>query len=148
MKSIEVTIHTPGFHDKKIGNLVDDYCKQAGRFGIDVHWDFTRTGDNSSLEVKRLRDALPIGYFALDASGVQVSSEEIASVLKGRLENGQPLDFVIGGADGLGQDIVAKAKEVWAFGNITLPHQIARLVLAEQLYRGATIIGGHPYHRA
>ena len=55
--------------------------------------------------------------------------------------------FVIGGADGLSPELLAKAKAI-SLGAITLPHGLARIVLAEQLYRAATILSGHPYHRA
>lgn len=55
--------------------------------------------------------------------------------------------FVIGGADGLGQAILTRADRQIAFGRTTWPHQIVRVLLAEQLYRATTIIAGHPYHR-
>ena len=56
--------------------------------------------------------------------------------------------FVIGGADGLGKDVLAKAARLVSLGPMTLPHGLARIVLAEQIYRAATILAGHPYHRA
>jgi 23S rRNA (pseudouridine1915-N3)-methyltransferase len=58
------------------------------------------------------------------------------------------MTFVIGGPDGLGPSILAGAHRRWSFGRLTWPHQIARILLAEQLYRATTILSGHPYHRA
>ena len=55
---------------------------------------------------------------------------------------------LIGGADGLGLTALAKAAKVLSLGPMTLPHGLARIVLAEQIYRAATILAGHPYHRA
>ena len=55
---------------------------------------------------------------------------------------------MIGGADGLDPDLVKEAQSVIAFGAVTLPHQLARIILAEQLYRSMTLMSGHPYHRA
>jgi 23S rRNA (pseudouridine1915-N3)-methyltransferase len=56
--------------------------------------------------------------------------------------------FVIGGADGLGSKLLKQTDRTISFGRLTWPHQIARVLLAEQLYRAMTILSGHPYHRA
>jgi 23S rRNA (pseudouridine1915-N3)-methyltransferase len=61
---------------------------------------------------------------------------------------GKTMAVVVGGPDGLGADLLVRAGHKISFGPITLPHQLARIVLAEQLYRAATILAGHPYHRA
>jgi 23S rRNA (pseudouridine1915-N3)-methyltransferase len=56
--------------------------------------------------------------------------------------------FLVGGADGLSAKAMAKAAKALSLGPLTLPHGLARIVLAEQIYRAATILAGHPYHRA
>jgi 23S rRNA (pseudouridine1915-N3)-methyltransferase len=56
--------------------------------------------------------------------------------------------FVIGGPDGLASDFKASARETWALSQLTLPHGLAKLILVEQLYRAASLLEGHPYHRA
>ncbi|MET0157735.1 MAG: 23S rRNA (pseudouridine(1915)-N(3))-methyltransferase RlmH [Methyloceanibacter sp.] len=85
---------------------------------------------------------------ALDPSGEALSSEAFAQGLAKLRDGGaEGVAFVIGGADGLSPVLLAKAKAI-SLGAITLPHGLARIVLAEQLYRAATILSGHPYHRA
>ena len=86
---------------------------------------------------------------ALDPRGEQLDSEAFARMLGRLRDDGRPgLTFVIGGADGLGSDLLAKAQRRLSLGPMTLPHGLARVVLAEQLYRAMTILAGHPYHRA
>lgn len=65
-----------------------------------------------------------------------------------RNDNIQALTFVIGGADGLAPDLLANARVKISFSPLTWPHQLVRIMLAEQLYRSTTILTGHPYHRA
>ncbi|HEU0062820.1 MAG TPA: 23S rRNA (pseudouridine(1915)-N(3))-methyltransferase RlmH [Hyphomicrobiaceae bacterium] len=96
---------------------------------------------------KLTRDAETV--IALDAAGKACTSAGFAELLaKIRDEGSRGLAFAIGGPDGLAADILGAAKMRLSFGTITLPHQLARIVLAEQLYRAATILAGHPYHRA
>lgn len=83
----------------------------------------------------------------LDSRGKQLSSEEFAAHL-GRLRDSgtQSLVLAIGPADGWSAAARARASLILSFGNITLPHELARAVLAEQIYRALTILAGHPYH--
>jgi 23S rRNA (pseudouridine1915-N3)-methyltransferase len=86
---------------------------------------------------------------ALDETGKSMSSALFAGWLSRTRDFGcKGLAFVIGGADGLSPDVSAKAVLKLSLGAMTLPHGLARIVLAEQLYRAATILSGHPYHRA
>ena len=85
----------------------------------------------------------------LDPGGEALSSEAFARLLaKFRDEGTDGVAFVVGGADGLGKDVLTKAARLVSLGPMTLPHGLARIVLAEQIYRAATILAGHPYHRA
>jgi len=85
----------------------------------------------------------------LDEDGDLADSETFAREL-GRDADAaiSSISFVIGGADGLGADILARADRRLSLGRMTWPHQMARILLAEQLYRAMTILSGHPYHRA
>lgn len=86
--------------------------------------------------------------WALDERGKELSSEELAASLKQAMNGGeQGIALVIGGADGLPRDLVARANFTWSLGRLTLPHRLARLIVLEQLYRALSILRGEPYHR-
>ncbi len=85
---------------------------------------------------------------ALDGRGKTWSSEELAEQLGRWRMLGKDLAFLIGGADGLAPAVLERADQKWSLGPLTLPHPIVRILLAEQLYRAASLLGNHPYHRA
>ena len=90
----------------------------------------------------------PHKLFCLDGKGTAMSSEAFAQCLsRTRDEGTRALAFLIGGADGLGAEALASAEQTLSLGAMTLPHGLARIVLAEQIYRATTILAGHPYHR-
>jgi 23S rRNA (pseudouridine1915-N3)-methyltransferase len=90
---------------------------------------------------------LPAIPVLLDSRGRQLSSTEFASWLGSRRDQGtQHIVFAIGPADGWSETARAQASLLLSFGSITMAHELARLVLAEQLYRACTILAGHPYH--
>ena len=86
---------------------------------------------------------------ALDERGKQFGSEHLAQVIgTAETQAVSRLSFLIGGADGHSADLLDQADEIWRLSDLTLPHELARLVLLEQLYRAEMIRSGHPYHRA
>ena len=87
------------------------------------------------------------GCIALDERGKSRSSVELARWLGERMQAGQDLALLIGGADGYAPEVLARANERWSLSALTLPHALVRVVLAEQLYRAMTLLDGHPYHR-
>ncbi len=100
-------------------------------------------------EAERLRSRLLDGAWtvALDPAGTTPkSSEALAAWLGRRLDVPRPIAFLVGGAGGLDPGLVSSADERMSLGSLTLPHQLARVVLAEQLYRSLCILAGHPYH--
>lgn len=101
-------------------------------------------------EGRRVLAALPKNALvvALDVPGHQLSSEQLAARLEFWRTQGRDLAFLIGGPEGHAPDVRAAADELWSLGPLTLPHMLARLVVAEQLYRAAAMLAGHPYHRA
>lgn len=103
-----------------------------------------------AAEADKLRAALRADerVVALDERGRLLDSERFAARLSGWTDEGRDVAFVIGGADGLDADFLAAADFRWSLSPLTLPHEMVRAVLAEQLYRASTIIAGHPYHRA
>jgi 23S rRNA (pseudouridine1915-N3)-methyltransferase len=82
----------------------------------------------------------------LDSRGKQFSSEELAQFLERELVNPTPLLFAIGGSDGFSEEARRHAGFTLSLGKMTLPHELARVVLVEQLYRAFTILKNHPYH--
>ena len=85
---------------------------------------------------------------ALDEKGRQHTSQGFARLLAGHMDAATAqLAFVIGGAEGLSEAVLARARQRLAFGSQTWPHMLVRVLLAEQLYRAHSILSGHPYHR-
>ena len=103
-----------------------------------------------SDEAKSIRAHLRDGsvVVALDERGASISSIAFSTHISTWRDSGRgALRFIIGGADGLDGELVKKADRVLAFSALTWPHQLVRIMLAEQLYRTTTILSNHPYHR-
>lgn len=135
----------------------EDYLKRLRRyFPVEVvevaEADMNRLSRYEVLaaEAERLSKRIPSGahVVALDREdGRQMSSEKFAAKLESLGASGQShVAFVIGGALGLGEEILSRSDEAMSFGEITLPHALARVVLLEQLYRAAKISHGEKYH--
>jgi 23S rRNA (pseudouridine1915-N3)-methyltransferase len=101
-------------------------------------------------EGERVLAALPKNAWvvALDGRSKPYTSEQLAERLAAWRQQGRDLAFLIGGPEGHAPDVWTRADERWAFGPMTLPHMLVRLLVAEQLYRACSILGNHPYHRA
>lgn len=102
-------------------------------------------------EAAALLATLPAGapLVALDERGTTLDSETFAAAIARWRDGGRPaVVFAIGGPDGHGAAVIEAAPLRLAFGAMTWPHQLVRVMLAEQLYRAVTILSGHPYHRA
>ena len=102
-------------------------------------------------EAAQLEKALADGslLILLDERGKALDSESFATLLGAFRDGGKrDLMLAIGGADGLDPALHARADAVLCLGKMTWPHQLARILIAEQLYRAVTILAGHPYHRA
>jgi 23S rRNA (pseudouridine1915-N3)-methyltransferase len=85
---------------------------------------------------------------ALEVSGKSMSTQSLAQWLQVRMRSGGNIAFLIGGPDGLMPACRERASMSWSLSALTFPHGLARVMLAEQLYRAASLIAGHPYHRA
>jgi 23S rRNA (pseudouridine1915-N3)-methyltransferase len=109
-----------------------------------------RPADRMADEARMLEAALPKGSkrILLDSGGKALGSEDFASRLAAMRDQGaQTVVFLIGGADGLDAKLKSEAELTISYGAATFPHQIVRILLAEQIYRAITILSGHPYHR-
>ena len=102
-----------------------------------------------SAEKTRLQNALP-GYsriIALDERGEDLTTVKLGQRLEVWMREGGNTAFLIGGADGLDDELKQKANGCIRLSSLTLPHAMARLILCEQLYRAVSLINNHPYHR-
>ena len=90
----------------------------------------------------------PECVIVLDEKGKEFSSKELAARLVDWQSDGRDLTFVIGGPDGVSDDCIQRANHLWSLSRLTLPHGLARVLFAEQLYRAWCLTTGHPYHRA
>ena len=128
-----------------IQSLTAEYLKRLAHFAAcDAHELMSEAALLKLLEkAGRTQPVLVL----LDSRGRQLTSEEIANFLEyHQSHDTQELLFAVGPADGWSDETRAAAKTILSFGKITLPHELARVVLLEQLYRGFTILKGHPYH--
>ena len=139
-------------------DLLDDYLTRFDRTGralglgpAQVHEVEDKKNAGMSAEAALLSSAIPKGAVicTLDERGKLMSSPDFATKLETWRDNGvSDLAFVIGGADGIDPSLRARADASLSFGKMVWPHMLARVMLCEQLYRAASILGGAPYHRA
>jgi 23S rRNA (pseudouridine1915-N3)-methyltransferase len=108
-----------------------------------------KPGRDKAEEGRRLLEALPARatLVALDERGKALTTAELAKMLGGWMREAVQPAFAIGGADGLDAAVKERAAMTWSLSPLTFPHQLVRVVLAEQLYRAWSILAGHPYHR-
>ena len=128
-----------------IQSLSAEYLKRLQRYIPTEAHEASSEAALLKLSDKAARTA-PV-LVLLDSKGKQLTSEELAGLLREHQDRGtQELIFAIGPADGWGDLARKRANSILSLGRITLPHELARVVLLEQLYRGFTILAGHPYH--
>ena len=126
--------------------LTDEYLKRLSRY---AEADGVVLKDEASLLKLAGRDgksAQKSILVLLHSRGKQLSSEELAEFVGDLQERSVPVIFAIGPANGFSGETVAAANSVLSLGKMTLAHELARVVLLEQLYRAFTILKGHPYH--
>jgi 23S rRNA (pseudouridine1915-N3)-methyltransferase len=128
-----------------IQTLTDGYLKRLSHYA-DVEGIALR--DEAALQKLSSKDAHPRSKLVLlDSKGKQLSSEELAAFLNEYQERSSlPLLFAVGAANGFSDETTKAATYIISLGKMTLAHELARVVLLEQLYRAFTILKGHPYH--
>ena len=134
--------------DSAIASLTRDYLKRLSRYaGTEAH-ELASEEALLKLVEKSSGRTRPV-FVMLDQGGRLFTSEDFAGLLRDQQNRGaQNLIFAVGPADGFQPSTRHMADLVVSFGKITLAHELARVVLLEQLYRGFTILSGHPYHTA
>jgi len=134
-----------------VGRLKEPYLIEAEREYQKRLRPYCTLAVTEAKDEAALIAALPAGahLFALDERGEPITSAELAALLADEemRGGGAPVVFAIGGPDGHGDALRARARKLIAFGRITIAHRLVRILLLEQLYRGFKIVRGEPYHR-
>lgn len=132
--------------DASIRALTEEYLKRITRY-TEVE-GLALPDEAALLKLKEKSGTRPAHTLVLlDSGGKQLSSEEFAQFLENHQDrNPQPLVLAIGPADGFSPETRKAASTLLSFGKMTLAHELARIVLLEQVYRAFTILKGHPYH--
>ncbi len=155
MRLVIVAVGSP--RDRAIAALLRDYEQRVGRYFrlevIEVRaasghgGDAERARDTEGRSIVR-RWPTDLEVWAVTRAGSEMSSRDLADRLGELASYGEPgIAFVIGGAFGLAASVVERCRRSVSLSRMTLPHDLARLVLAEQLYRAGTILRGEPYHK-
>jgi 23S rRNA (pseudouridine1915-N3)-methyltransferase len=134
---------------------VDDYARRLKRYATFSEHEVREAGRAPTVGVQlteeagRLRGRIPEGanLVALTQDGAGWSSADLARQLDRWLLGSRPLALAIGGSQGLDASLLTGAAARWSLGPLTLPHELARVVVVEQLYRAFTILRGEPYHK-
>lgn len=102
------------------------------------------------LEGKQLLAAVPADAYlvALDLQGRQHNTDKVAQKLDNWFQQYRHVALMVGGADGLSDECLAASRESWSLSNLTFPHALVRVIVAEQIYRAYSLLKNHPYHRA
>ena len=140
-----------------VNDGVTEYERRMPR-ELKLNWreiPLVRRGKDTSPEMLRTREgekilkAIPRGekVIALDVRGERWSTEQLAQQLKRWQMSGDNYSLLIGGPDGLSRECLERASGRWSLSDLTMPHPLVRILLAEQLYRAWTINANHPYHR-
>jgi 23S rRNA (pseudouridine1915-N3)-methyltransferase len=142
-------------HDTAIATAVMDYTQRIQRY-VQFEWQIipSAKGKMGVDQAKRVESAAVAAQFKdddyivlLDERGTQLTSNDLAGILDMLdMQVSKRIVFVIGGAYGVTDGIMKRADFIWALSRLVFPHQLVRLILAEQLYRANTIRRGEPYH--
>jgi 23S rRNA (pseudouridine1915-N3)-methyltransferase len=134
-----------------IAVLTEEYLKRIARYipveGIAVRDEADFLAKFGTLKSGTAKNSTKSTLVLMDSRGKELSSEQFAKFIGDYQDhNPLPLVFAIGGADGFSSDARSTAHHVISLGKMTLAHELARIVLLEQIYRAFTILKGHPYH--
>jgi 23S rRNA (pseudouridine1915-N3)-methyltransferase len=142
----------PGWAEMAVAEYVKRMPREA-RIEVMAVRPEKRAGQSAArikaLEATRILEKCPPGarLVALDEHGKEPTTRELANTLDAWLQSGRDTVLVLGGADGLAPELLARAEATLALSRLTLPHALARVLLVEQLYRAWSLLANHPYHR-
>ncbi len=145
---MKIKIITVGRGDKRTGELISEYTSRIEHFSS-VEWiylDHDKTIEKESLKIQeKIKDKDFV--VALDKSGREIDTLEFSKFIEKRQnDSSKDLVFIIGGSYGLTKELLDRANFILSMSKFTLPHELARVVLIESIYRGFSIIKNLPYH--
>ena len=134
---------------------LDDYGRRLQRYAVFREHEVREASRAPNVAVQRVEEAQRLAsripasanVVALARVGAGWTSADLATQLDRWILAARPLAFVIGGSHGLDASLIGRATATWSLGSLTLPHELARIVVVEQLYRAFTILRGEPYHK-
>jgi 23S rRNA (pseudouridine1915-N3)-methyltransferase len=152
---VEITVAAVGKLRPYYRQAADDYMRRLKRYASIREFEVREAGRASSAAVQRAEEAARLEtriadgttVVALAREGTGWSSRELARQLDRWLLTARPIALAIGGSEGLDPSLIGRASARWSLGPLTFPHQLARVVVLEQLYRAFTILRGEPYHK-
>jgi 23S rRNA (pseudouridine1915-N3)-methyltransferase len=152
---VEIALLAVGKLRPSIRETCDDYLRRLSRYVRVREVEVREAARAPTLaaqrqrEAERLRERVPAGAttVALAREGRALTSEGLAGQVERWQLAARPLALLLGGSHGLASGLLAEVDMRWSLGPLTLPHELARLVVLEQLYRGFTILRGEPYHK-
>jgi len=146
-------------HIISVGKLSDEFAGLAAKYIKMIRWKLKTTEINYAkklpeTQIRQFEATLIEKYLGnnsckivLDVLGKQISSEEFSQIFANSMMDSKDIDFIIGGAFGLEDSILKIASQKLSLSKMTFPHQMAKTILCEQIYRAQTIIDKHPYHK-
>jgi 23S rRNA (pseudouridine1915-N3)-methyltransferase len=152
---VEITVAAVGKLRPYYRQAADDYARRLRRYATIREQEVREASRAPSSVVQRAEEAARLETKIADGSmmvalardGAGWNSREFARQLERWLQAGRHLALVIGGSEGLDPALVSRAGARWSLGPLTLPHELARVVVLEQVYRAFTILRGEPYHK-
>lgn len=136
-------------HDDQFRTAIEEYTARIKKY-IPIDWKLVPTSDPKTEGSKILSIITPGDFcILLDDEGINYTSEKLSDLLSERLgSSDKRIVCIIGGAYGFDKRVRERVAVVWSFGKLTFPHQLVRVIVAEQIYRAFTIIRGEGYHHA
>lgn len=141
-------LHIVTIGEPKLAYAREGWAEYTKRLGHFHQLRISHLSDKQNTASNILTTAGQATLVAMIIDGPQLSSPQLAEYLQQRALDGKELCFVVGGPDGLPGEVIEAAHKILSLSELTFPHDLAMVVLAEALYRASTINAGHPYHRA
>lgn len=131
--------------NKEIDKLINHYKKQVRNLEIEEYKPISDSKKENDFVLSKISDG---DYLVcMSENGETYSSNSFASFIEKTIQHHKKIVFIIGKAEGIGKDLLSNANKIISLSSFTFPHEVAKLLLVEQIYRAVSIINNHPYHK-